>query len=660
MTGNKAIALICGAVSGNLEIIDFDCEAVAFTQWAEYVGAEDTDLFSRLVIERSPHGIHVLYRCQKAIPGNTKLAMRGKQTIIETRGQGGYCIVSPSKGYEIVQSRIEGLSVLTVEERNILIDAARACDEVIPTTIIKGYAAMNDGILLPGADYDTRGDVRAILQKHRWTAKGTGQDGRERWQRPGKNGNNHSATLTDGKIFYPFSSNAAPFESQKSYSPFAVYATLEHGGDFSAAAKALAAEGYGTSQTERANTSAGGRKPRFLNGRAMEKEFGKKVEMLWRDGIPKGNPCIFAGPPGIGKTSNVAQISKEITLANFKAWVLWVATEGFVSDHSDKWAKLHIPDRVVMLSDDKGVYKLQLDNWKDREFLDQSISALESETGGKCVAVVIDSIRGMQSMGENDPKLAGVMSAVNSLVCDKHRCACIYIAHHKKGREENRLNRVAGGTGITSSVRAVYTVEKISDLVCRIVPDKSNTLGHQASIYKSVLIETDDGFEISIVKDSDAFDDTQKSKSERFLVSLFREGTEFEAKEIYRRGATEGLSASVLKKAKSNLPIEVINSGVGTPWVWRCSLYNQNSSPSEKSMKIEEKKPNNINERHERHENLEDTPKTPRETRETRETREGNNCLPRNDSKHFSKLDPINLNLFENTKGDVSKEEVLI
>jgi len=29
---------------------------------------------------------------------------------------------------------------------------------------------------------------------------------------------------------------------------FAVYATLKHGGDFKAASKALAAEGYGTAQ----------------------------------------------------------------------------------------------------------------------------------------------------------------------------------------------------------------------------------------------------------------------------------------------------------------------------------------------------------------------------------------------------------------------------
>src|SRR5690606_31760878 len=46
-------------------------------------------------------------------------------------------------------------------------------------------------------------------------------------------------------VFYMFSANAAPFEPNRAYSPFAVYTLLNHGGDFEAAAGALRAEGYG-------------------------------------------------------------------------------------------------------------------------------------------------------------------------------------------------------------------------------------------------------------------------------------------------------------------------------------------------------------------------------------------------------------------------------
>ena len=44
---------------------------------------------------------------------------------------------------------------------------------------------------------------------------------------------------------YNFSSNADPFEADQHYTKFAAYALLKHGGDYSAAAKALAELGYG-------------------------------------------------------------------------------------------------------------------------------------------------------------------------------------------------------------------------------------------------------------------------------------------------------------------------------------------------------------------------------------------------------------------------------
>ena len=61
--------------------------------------------------------------------------------------------------------------------------------------------------------------------------------------RPGKAAGT-SATLKD-RVFYVFSSNAAPFEPGRAYSPFAVLALLEFGGDFAATARALHQHGFG-------------------------------------------------------------------------------------------------------------------------------------------------------------------------------------------------------------------------------------------------------------------------------------------------------------------------------------------------------------------------------------------------------------------------------
>ena len=59
-----------------------------------------------------------------------------------------------------------------------------------------------------------------------------------------------------------FSSNAAPFEPNSPYSPFAVYSLLEHGGDYSAATHQLASEGFGKSSESDVNLSG------FLDGLA--------------------------------------------------------------------------------------------------------------------------------------------------------------------------------------------------------------------------------------------------------------------------------------------------------------------------------------------------------------------------------------------------------
>lgn len=73
----SGLCLVCGAVSGNLEMLDFDLGGEAFPAWCERVNQADAGLLDRLVIEQSPSGgWHVVYRCQEPVCGNMKLAER--------------------------------------------------------------------------------------------------------------------------------------------------------------------------------------------------------------------------------------------------------------------------------------------------------------------------------------------------------------------------------------------------------------------------------------------------------------------------------------------------------------------------------------------------------------------------------------------------------
>jgi len=249
---DEAVCVVCGKVSGNLECIDFDNHGELFPKWAEALPQE---LYDRLVIERTPSGgFHVSYRCAEPVCGNLKLAvgMRdGKRTtLIETRGEGGLVLCAPSRGYVLCQNDYGHLPTLAEKERETLLDAAWKLNEIAgedepqPQTETRQPVASAAPATRPGDDFNARGDFRALLQRHGWKPLRTTPDGNEHWQRPGKKGDGTSATLKDGS-FYVFSSNASPFEQDKSYSPFMAYALLEHNGDCAEAASALSREGYG-------------------------------------------------------------------------------------------------------------------------------------------------------------------------------------------------------------------------------------------------------------------------------------------------------------------------------------------------------------------------------------------------------------------------------
>lgn len=259
--GPDAVCIVCGAVSGNAEMIDFDAGGELFEAWSGRIAPE---LMARLAVETTQRGgRHVFYRCEVPVCGNMKLAQRraGEKivTLIETRGEGGLFLCTPTAGYEAVQGDLKSPPLLTEAERDALLRAAWELNEYVPEPVGgqgtgdrgREIAGSGSGQLAagngretgerPGDDFNRRGDVRVVLERAGWVRVREGEN--EYWRRPGKN-EGWSATLKE-RVFYVFSANAAPFEANRAYAPFSVYALLTHGGDFERAACALRREGYG-------------------------------------------------------------------------------------------------------------------------------------------------------------------------------------------------------------------------------------------------------------------------------------------------------------------------------------------------------------------------------------------------------------------------------
>jgi len=247
------IGIVCGPASQGLEVVDVDLKHdVTGTLWDRYKALVG-DLLSRLTIEQTPSGgYHLIYRCE-VIEGNKKLAMRyatdveikqnpnrKQETLIETRGNGGYIMCAPSEGYELVQGGFDTIPVLTVDERNVLLDSAKALNEVFITEP-KPKMFYEDSS--PFDEYQKRGDLVLLLQQHGWEYV---QDCGENmmFKRPGSEHKWSAGLHKVTKLFYVFTSSTQ-FEPNKAYNSFQVLSKLNFNDDGGKCFQWLKDNGYG-------------------------------------------------------------------------------------------------------------------------------------------------------------------------------------------------------------------------------------------------------------------------------------------------------------------------------------------------------------------------------------------------------------------------------
>ena len=251
----KNIAIIGGAVSGGLEIIDVDLKYdVSNTLW-DRLQEGLKDLLPLLYTVRTKSGgYHLYYRCE-VIEGNQKLAMRNataselKETphakeivLIETRGEGGYVLAPPSLGY--TKESDFKINVITIEQRDSILSICRSFNEVVKEVRTQVTTDTESFATTPWDDYNSKCDVVALLESYGWTWIETKGE-RDFLKRPGKTDSHISADYHRGLVLFKVFSTSTEFETNKGYKPFAVYATLAYNGNFSEAAKQLIKDGYG-------------------------------------------------------------------------------------------------------------------------------------------------------------------------------------------------------------------------------------------------------------------------------------------------------------------------------------------------------------------------------------------------------------------------------
>lgn len=140
--GRLNLAVVCGRVSGNLQVLDFDYDAAeTFPQWQASI---NPDLLDRLTVIQTGKGYQVYFRVPDydEMPSNKILARKpgdkpkSYKVLIELLSEGSLCTTAPSyhaaakRHYRAIQGSLLAIPDLTVEEAESLIAAAKRLTKV--------------------------------------------------------------------------------------------------------------------------------------------------------------------------------------------------------------------------------------------------------------------------------------------------------------------------------------------------------------------------------------------------------------------------------------------------------------------------------------------------------------------------------------------------
>ncbi len=267
-----------------LETIDFSGPVEAADLWERLVELQSPGLVAKLTKISTPQpGLHYSYRCESPFSGDSKLAQfaDGSQwrTGCEIRNEGGGAVSSsPLPKFDDDRCEyvhvggpwIDAMSVISAEERNLLLRAARMADERLPAREGARYEGLAE-------TFNRESNWGEVLEG--WTPLQQ-LDGSTHWMRPKKMSGISAVTNFDGRdVLFVFSRHAG-LDDQRSFNKLAAYVHLRHGGRFSSAAEELGRHGYYDDDLQHLRTSLVG-------------QFGGTVDVVGVEKIGRENGIYF-------------------------------------------------------------------------------------------------------------------------------------------------------------------------------------------------------------------------------------------------------------------------------------------------------------------------------------------------------------------------------
>lgn len=371
----QAMGIICGTVSDNLVMVEFEGDAVRdgiYDRVLEIAAATNLGgIIDRIRYgyeEETPSGgIHWLLKLPTAPKGNEVLSKSTeKKPLIETRGEGGFTVVSPSvlapgvshsalnkeaPGFYTLRSgSISTIARLNDEEYADLCNLLRSFDRSVkPKYEMPQEKPNNTDGLSVGDDFNSSAHwMHDVLGPHGWEYLYRDASEIHYLRRPGKTEGISATINSTGNNTLKVHSTSTPMPTDGTLHKFAAYAFLNHDGDFAAATKDLSEKGYGTPmKTIETKETAPPKGLRIY--KVDELATVSKEKRLWPvEGlIPPGVSLLFADPKQ-GKSYFILQTAMAVA-SGTKAFDIYSSNQGDVlylalEDYSDT-----IEDRIKLI-----------------------------------------------------------------------------------------------------------------------------------------------------------------------------------------------------------------------------------------------------------------------------------------------------------------------
>lgn len=346
------IGIVCGAISGNIEVIDidlkYDLTGTLFKDYKQLIASVNKEVLSKLTVQKTVSGgYHFIYRCTN-IGNNQKLAQRPSseqeksenikdkvRVLIETRGQGGYIACVPTPKYEMVYGDLQNIQEITTEERSVLVECAKYFNQVQEE--VKPEPIKYESKDSPFDQWNDEGDILSMLVLEGWKVTG-GFGPKKLLLRPGGEGKWSADFDTDRRLFYVFTSSTE-FEQGRAYNPTQVLTILKFNGDYSACGRWLRSQGFGAEKVYKNERNA----PKTTisidddNFDFIDQDADAYLESVRNGTFKEG---LLTGIPGLDqyfrfKESNFVVINGHDNVG--KSTILWYLSVLSAMMHGWKW-----------------------------------------------------------------------------------------------------------------------------------------------------------------------------------------------------------------------------------------------------------------------------------------------------------------------------------